>query len=199
MEIATLAGLALSTLVSEDLASISAGLLAHDRHLPVAHAVAACIVGIYLGDLGLWAVGRLLQLQALKLPRLRRMLNAKGLAALSPRIDERLAVAILVSRFVPGSRLPMYVAMGIWGRRPLAFAAWSLLAVLVWTPLLVVSTAYLGETLAAHLLTNIKTGVLGSLLTAIAVLGALRLVSRAVARTAQRYHQRFDQTIETPT
>jgi hypothetical protein len=65
--------------------------------------------------------------------------------------------------------------------------------------LLVLSSAYLGETVAAHLLANLRIGVLGSLLTAIAMLGALKLVSGLVARTARRYHQRFAHTIETPT
>ena len=47
---ALLAGLALSTLVSEDLASIGAGLLAREGYVPLTDAVVACIVG----DLGLW-------------------------------------------------------------------------------------------------------------------------------------------------
>jgi membrane protein DedA with SNARE-associated domain len=199
MDIATLAGIALSTLVSEDLASIAAGLLAREHYLPVPHAVAACVVGIYVGDLGLWAAGRLLRFQAARLPRLSRILDVKGLSTWGPRIDERLGVAVLASRFVPGSRLPMYVALGLRGRRPFAFAAWSLVAVLVWTPLLVVSTASLGEAVAEHLLMIVRIGVAGSMLTAIEMLGALRLVSRAAARAARRYHQRFAHTIETPT
>ena len=198
MEISTLAGLALSTLVSEALASISAGLLARYGHVPITHAVVSCSGGISAGGLAWGVVGRRLRLRALRCARLWQMLNAKGIAALGPGIDERLGVAVLASRFVPGSRLPMYVAVGIWGRRPLAFAAWSLVAVSLWTPLLVVSTAYLGETVAAHLLANLRIGVLGSLLTAIAMLGALRLVSGLVARMARRYHQRLAHTIETP-
>ena len=80
-------------------------------------------------------------------------------------------MAILASRFVPGSRLPMYLAMGIWGRSPLAFAAWSLIAVIVWTPLLVVATAYFGDAVVMHAVTGIRAGVLGALVTAGIVLG----------------------------
>lgn len=196
--ISTLAAIALSTLVSEDLASIGAGLLARTGPVRLTHAVAACVIGIYLGDLGLWAAGRFLRRHAPRLPRLQRMLKAKRLATLGPRIDERMGLAILASRFIPGSRLPMYLSMGIWGRRPLAFAAWSLCAVVVWTPLLVVSVAYLGEAVARHLLASLRLGVLGSVLTAIVILGGLKLVSRMAARAASRYHQRLDQTIETP-
>ena len=198
MDIATLAGLALSTLISEDLASISAALLVRERQLPLMHAVAACVIGVYLGDLGLWWTGRLVGRQALALPRLRHVLQARRVATLIPQMDHRLGLAILVSRFVPGSRLPMYVAMGIWGRRPLAFAAWSLVAVIMWTPLLVASTVYVGDAVVGRVLTGLKAELAALLLTAVVVLGVARLVSRAVARTARRYHQRFDQTIETP-
>jgi membrane protein DedA with SNARE-associated domain len=198
MGIATLAGLALSTLISEDLASISAGLLVREQQLPLMHAVAACVIGVYLGDLGLWWTGRLAGRGVLALPRLTHVLRAGRPASLIARMDVRLGLAILVSRFVPGSRLPMYVALGIWGRRPLAFAAWSLVAVMMWTPLLVASTVYVGDAVVGRLLTGLKADVVAVLLTAVVVLGAAKLVGRAVARTARRYHQRFDQTIETP-
>ena len=46
MDIATLTGLALSTLISEDLATIAAGLLVRGQHLPASHAVAACVTGV---------------------------------------------------------------------------------------------------------------------------------------------------------
>ena len=93
----------------------------------------------------------------------------------------------------------MYVALGIWGRRPVAFAAWSLVAVMVWTPLLVGATAYLGEVVVDRLLHDLRTGIAGSALTALMVLGAVRLTGRAVTRIAERYHQRLAQTIERPT
>ena len=48
----------------------------------------------------------------------------------------------------------MYMAMGVWGRRPLAFAAWSLVAVVAWTPLLVIATVYLGDAVVMHAVTE---------------------------------------------
>ena len=69
---------------------------------------------------------------------------------------------------------------------------------MIWTPLLVVATAWFGEAVATHLLNGIKTGVVGFGLTAIGVLGAMRLAGRAFAQVVLRYHQRFDQTIEIP-
>jgi membrane protein DedA with SNARE-associated domain len=198
MDITTLAAIAASTLVSEDLASIAAGVLVRDRQLRLEYAVVACVAGVYLGDLALWLAGRWLRRRTAAFGSLQRLLDDKRLAWLGPRIDQHLGVAILVSRFVPGSRLPMYLAAGIWGRRPLAFAVWSLIAVMMWTPLLVAATVYFGEVVVSQLLQGISTGLPGSLLTAVTVFGVLRLVGRFVGRTISHYHQRLAQTIDTP-
>jgi len=195
---ALLAGLALSTLVSEDLASIGAGLLAREGYVPLTHAVVACIVGVYVGDLGLWGMGRVLGVRALRVPWLSRALSSTNASAVRDQIEKRFGTAILVSRFVPGSRLPMYVAMGVWGWRPLAFAAWSLVAVVAWTPLLVIATVYFGDAVVMHAVTGIRAGMLGSLVTAGIVLGMTKLAGRGLARLARRYHQRLAHTIETP-
>lgn len=197
MPLPALVGLALSTLVSEDLASIGAGLLVRSGELPLLHAVASCVVGVYVGDLGLWSAGRLFGRRALKMPWLAGRLTSVDLAALSARIDAHLGVAVVVSRFLPGSRLPMYVAAGIWGRRPLAFAAWSFLAVVMWTPLLVIFAFSLGSAVVAPLIQGIEGGVVRSLLTGAVLFGMLTLIGRVAAMTA-RYHQRFAHTIERP-
>jgi membrane protein DedA with SNARE-associated domain len=181
MDLTTLGGLALSTLVSEDLASIGAGLLARDGQLPLWQAVAACVVGVYLGDLGLWCAGRWLGRRLLARPWASRALSPARLATLGPHIDERLGSAVVISRFVPGSRLPLYVAAGIWGRRPLAFVAWTLVAVLIWTPLLVASTAIVGNSVVAAVLQGTGTVVPGLLVTGGAMWGLLRLSGRLAA------------------
>jgi membrane protein DedA with SNARE-associated domain len=129
---------------------------------------------------------------------LSRALSSTNASAVRNQIEKRFGTAILVSRFVPGSRLPMYVAMGIWGWRPLAFAAWSLVAVVAWTPLLVIATVYFGDAVVMHAVTGIRAGGLGSLVTAGIVLGTTKLAGRGLARLTHRYHQRLAHTIETP-
>ena len=139
-----LLGLALGTLVSEDLSSISAGLLARDGVIGLTPAIAACAAGVYLGDLGLWALGRVFGRRLLRLGWVARRVDAATLASVGGRLDDRLGLAVLGSRFLPGSRLPMYLALGVCGQRPLAFVAWSLLAVVIWTPTLVWLTYIFG-------------------------------------------------------
>jgi membrane protein DedA with SNARE-associated domain len=202
MDIAALAWLALSTLISEDLASITAGLLVRDQHLPAVHAIAACVAGVYLGDLGLWWMGRLIGRESRAASwlraRLQRGRTANDLVRWNSGMDDHLGLAIMVSRFLPGARLPMYVALGVWGRRPVAFAAWSFLAVIVWTPMLVGVTVYFGDIVVDHLLRDLKAGLAGSALTALMVLAAIRLTGKAVGWIAGCYHQRFAQTMERP-
>jgi membrane protein DedA with SNARE-associated domain len=186
MAASILVALALSTLASEDLALIAGGLLARNGTIPVVHAVIACGAGVYIGDLGLWCAGRLCGRRVLDLPWLRTKLNAAVLESLNDRVDKQLALAIFLSRFVPGTRLPMYVAAGVWGRRPLAFATWSLLAVVVWTPLLVVSTANFGDAVVVPLFQGIQAGLFTTAVTAAGTWACFKLWGHAAARVLAR-------------
>jgi membrane protein DedA with SNARE-associated domain len=159
MNPAVLCGLAVGTLVSEDLTSISAGLLARDGVIDLFPAIAACTAGVYVGDLGLWGLGRLAGRRALRWTWVTRRVDPVTIDRLGARLDNRLGLAVVASRFLPGSRLPMYLALGISGRRPWAFAAWSLAAVLIWTPALVSLTSAFGSSISMHLLGDLHAGV----------------------------------------
>ena len=171
--------LALGTLISEDLTSIGAGLLVRNGELSLTTAAAACAVGVYVGDLLLWLAGRVLGQRLLRSRWISRCVDLTSLSALSTRIDSHLPFAVLTSRFLPGTRLPVYLAAGIWGRRPAAFAAWSLVAVLVWTPLLVFLTAAYGSTLTSPLLGKLGT-VSEFIVTATLLFAGLKGAARAM-------------------
>jgi membrane protein DedA with SNARE-associated domain len=179
-----LVALALGTFISEDGTSIGAGLLAGNGELPLASAVAACAIGVYVGDLLLWLAGRILGRRLLGFRWISRVIDPASLDAFGPTLDAHLCVAVLASRFLPGTRLPMYVAAGIWGRRPIAFAGWSLLAVLLWTPLLVLLTATYGAPLTSPLL-----GQLGEVsqlvVTGALLLAGLKMATRMLSRVTR--------------
>lgn len=177
---ATLAGLALGTLLSEDLTSIGAGLLVRDGRLDATAAVAACAAGVYFGDLGLWLAGRIVGRRLLSLPWFERRFDAVGLEQLTARLDARLPVMVVASRFLPGSRLPMFLAAGIWGRRPFAFMAWSLLAMLLWTPPLVLLTARFGPSVTSPLVGEL--GYAFRLVVTVAGLASLRWLALSLSR-----------------
>jgi membrane protein DedA with SNARE-associated domain len=138
---------------------------------------------VYLGDLGLWLLGRLLGRRVLALPWLAGRLDAVALEELSARLDARLGAVVLGSRFLPGSRLPMYLAAGIWGRRPLAFAAWSLVAVLLWTPPLVLLTARVGPALTTSVVGELGYAFHWAAAAAVLFI-SVRLATRVMSRSA---------------
>ena len=53
-------------------------------------------------------------------------------------------MAIFAARFLPGTRLPLYLAAGMLGHKGGRFALWTGLAALLWTPLLVGGVALVG-------------------------------------------------------
>lgn len=144
MSLAALVAIVAGTLVSEDLTAIGVGVSVRDGSLPAVPSLIACFVGIYLGDVGLWAAGRFGGRWVLGRRSLSRVPTAT-LQRLGAWIDEHPRAAIVGSRFLPGTRLPLYVAAGIWSRRPCRVLAWMFVAVALWTPFIV---------LGANLVTN---------------------------------------------
>jgi hypothetical protein len=60
-------------------------------------------------------------------------------------LEEHAALAMVASRFLPGSRLPLYVSAGTVGMPFWRFVAWAAIAVLIWTPVLVWFAATTGD------------------------------------------------------
>jgi membrane protein DedA with SNARE-associated domain len=173
--------IAASTLVSEDLAIISAGVLVQQGVLIPAAAVLSCAAGILAGDMGLWALGRVAGLGLLRWPWAARRLGGGTMAALGSRLHSRLPLAILASRFTPGARLPLYVSAGILGVPAGRFALWTLVAVTLWTPPLVLGTAALGRTVA-RVPSALTGGGVGAALVAVAVAWIAMRAARSLPR-----------------
>src|SRR6059036_959146 len=125
----TFLSLMFGTLVSEDLACVAAGLLIQRGQVEASSAVLACTLGIFAGDVGLWAIGRTCGRTVLVWPRVARRFHE-----FRSWLDRRAGWAIVASRFLPGSRLPLYVIAGIVELPGIVFAGWALLGKLFWTP-----------------------------------------------------------------
>lgn len=139
--------LVVSTFASEDLTCIGAGQLVGRGEMDWFVATFSCFVGIFLGDLGLWLIGRSLGRRALELAWVRKRIAADKFERLENWFDRNAGTAILSARFVPGLRLPMFLAAGAIGRRADRFVWWAFWAALLWTPLLVLGVALLGDTI----------------------------------------------------
>jgi len=143
------AALSAATFVSEDATCIGTGLLIRTGQFNWAVGLGACIAGIFLGDLGLWLVGRVFGRRALAWGWVRRRLPETRVDEWGRWFDQRGMSAVIAARFLPGTRLPVYIAAGMLGRRAGRFALWALLAALLWTPLLILLVASLGNAIVA--------------------------------------------------
>jgi membrane protein DedA with SNARE-associated domain len=142
-----LAAIMLGTFASEDLTCIAAGLLIGSHQLDPVIGVSGCFLGIFVGDLGLWAIGSLAGLGLLRLTPMNRLVPVKRREELRRWLDQRGSLALVAARFFPGARLPLYLASGLLGLSLRKFALWTFLAALLWTPTLVIGAALLGETI----------------------------------------------------
>lgn len=164
-----------ATFISEDLACITSGQLVarHEMHWLVA--VSGCLAGIFIGDMGLWLTGRLLGRRVLRGPWIARRLSAERFDQLGDWLERNTIRSVFAARFLPGTRLPLYLAAGTLGRSGLRFACGTFLAAAVWTPALVLAVALLGDRVIRPFTFFVGSGWLAVLSAAIVCLALLKV------------------------
>lgn len=150
--------------LSEDLTCIAAGLLVAQGRLDFPFAVAACYIGILSSDLGLAWLARILGRPALKLPPFRWWVTNAAVEEASAWLRRRALVVVLVSRFLPGTRLPTCLAAGILRTSLLRFCFYFAVAVAIWTPAFVGINALLGREAVERFDGRLPGGLLGAAL-----------------------------------
>jgi len=140
----------LATLISEDLTCIGAGLMVARGILGFWPAVAACLAGIFFGDILIYVLGRSLGRSAIKKRPIKWFLNEKDLDRTYQWFEAKGPAIIIASRFIPGSRFPTYFTAGALGASFLMFIFYFGIASLVWTPLLVGLSVLIGQELIAY-------------------------------------------------
>ncbi len=136
---------ALATMVSEDLASIGAGLMAARGTLTFPQAVMAALGGIVLGDISLYLAGRWIGRPLVHRAPFRWFISEDRLATGERWFREKGVQAVISARFLPGTRLPTYVAAGILKAPFFKFFGYFLIAALLWTPAIVGASMVLGQ------------------------------------------------------
>lgn len=143
---ALLATIAAATLVTEDLTCIVVGLFVARGDIGFLPGTAACLVGIWVGDMMLYAAGRWLGVPLLdRLPLVRRWIHPDAVERSRLWLDRNGPVVVLTARALPGSRLPTYLASGVLRAHVGRFAAYFFVAALLWVPLLVALSVVFGE------------------------------------------------------
>ena len=136
-----------STFVSEDLACIGAGLLAARGFIGFFPAVAASFIGIFVGDILIYASGRWLGKSATTKVPFKWFIDENDIKRSNQWFQAKGPTIILISRFIPGTRFPTYFTAGIIGASFWMFIAYFGIASLIWTPLLVKGAMLIGQEL----------------------------------------------------
>lgn len=136
----------LGTFVLEDAATVLAAMQVQDGRLKWALALGALYIGIILGDLGLYGLGRL----ATFWPLVRRLIPPERHAVGRDWLEKRVFRVVFISRFVPGARLPTYTTCGYLKASFSRFALAAIVATSIWTTLLFIISRHVGQVLIDH-------------------------------------------------
>lgn len=129
-----------ATFILEDLATITVALLASQMVIDGPTAVAALVAGTILGDLAVFHIAR----RAAHVPLVARFLNGASLRPVRAWLRRNAIGVVLIARFTPGLRLPVFAGAGSFDMPARDFTIVIVLSTLVWTPALFWATDRLG-------------------------------------------------------
>ena len=119
----------LVSFILEDLATIGAAIVTASAGIDFKIPLLALFIGIVIGDIGLYMIGK----YSGRIQYFKRFIDHDKTAKAKKWLDRNLLLAVLLSRFIPGMRLPTYVATGLFGLALWRFLTVVLLAVTLWT------------------------------------------------------------------
>jgi len=133
------------TYILEDPTTVFTGILVSKGLIDPFVALIGIFVGIFSSDLLLYLIGWVFGKRALRWRIVEKRLPAHHVDRLADWFDRHGWTAVLASRFIPGTRLPLYISAGAMGRKPGRFALWTCLAVMIWAPVMLMLVVFLGD------------------------------------------------------
>jgi len=127
--------------ILEDPTLIAVSLLVADGSMEYVTALIAMSLGIGIGDWGLYVAGRFLGPKLVQW----KFVSQSRLDRIRTWFDENMFTAILVSRFVPGLRLPANIAAGMSRASLRSYMPSALFASLLWTFIVLTLLSKLGS------------------------------------------------------
>ncbi len=137
----------LATFMSEDLTCIGAGLMAAQGLIDFWPAAIAATAGIYIGDFTLYFAGRLMGNAIFNVPPFKWMVKKENVYSAEAWFQKKGPVILVLSRFIPGSRFPVYLSAGILKTGFWTFLLYFGLTALLWTPTFVWLSVFAGNEL----------------------------------------------------
>jgi membrane protein DedA with SNARE-associated domain len=175
-----------ATFISEDLTTISVGVMVAQGRIEFLFGVIACFLGIFIGDILLYLAGRYLGRPAVARAPLKWFVSEKAVEKSSAWFARQGVKVIFASRFVPGARLPTYFAAGVLRTKFWWFTIYFAIACAVWTPLLVGLSAWLGEEVIKRVYFGQQHFLLRALLVGIVLLLLIKLLLRLATWRGRR-------------
>lgn len=179
----------LATFASEDLTVIATGLLIRDHRVDLFSGLLACFAGIFLGDLGLFILGWSIRNLPGRLPFIKKIatrIPTRKINQLRERFLKEGWKLIFLSRFMPGTRFPVYVGAGMIGGQARNLVIFALLAGMLWTPFLIGLTYALGPVILLPIQYLAGPGWLAVLLTLVLLIFLYKLIIKLCTQTGRR-------------
>jgi len=145
----------IATFASEDLACISAGLLVAQSRLTFLEGFLGCSLGILVGDLGAFLLGR----GSVRSEWISGRIASEKLRSAQSWIASRGAAAVFISRFTPGLRVATYFSAGLLKMSSWKFVLSLVPAIAIWVPMIVWASMLFGSRLVEHYLNSFGTAV----------------------------------------
>src|SRR5439155_11142943 len=169
----------LLSFVSEDAATISSALSIFGGPISWPIGFAACFAGIWLGDLGLYSLARWVGKPILRSRWIARFADADAVERCEQRFNRHGSLTLVASRFVPGTRLPTYLAAGLLSMPLTRFALVTALAAV----LLIGGIFAIAKLLGSHALIwfSLFQGKIAAIVFTAFLIGASLLLVRKLA------------------
>ncbi|MFA6239988.1 MAG: DedA family protein [Candidatus Hydrogenedentales bacterium] len=135
------------TFILEDATTVTCGILVAEGRMAFVTALIGLTIGIAAGDFGLYAIGRVVGPNTVTWG----WVSQDRLDRVKHWFDRNVVLAVFLSRFIPGTRLPTYVGAGVFQASAWRFLAAAVVASLLWTFLLLTAVVKLGEAVLPQL------------------------------------------------
>ena len=140
----------LATFLYEDGATLLAATLSAGGRVDPWIALLSTFLGIWMGDLGLYGLGCSFGRRAARLRWLRKYLSPELLAKAQGWFARQGLLALITSRAIPGSRLPLYLAAGALGFPVRLFAKTTAVCSAAWASAIFAIWRFSPKTFSGH-------------------------------------------------
>jgi membrane protein DedA with SNARE-associated domain len=140
----------LATFIYEDGATLLAATLSASGRLDPWIGLLTTFLGIWVGDMGLYGLGSGFGRRTAQSRWLQKHLRPQSIAKAEGWFAKHGSMALVVSRAIPGSRLPLYVAAGALGFPVRLFAKTTAVCSAIWVSAIFAIWRFLPKTSSGH-------------------------------------------------